>query len=316
MGTIREQALLLGKRKSLVAVLAQDTASVATAADRPAIVILNSGIIHRVGPNRIFVRLARMLAEAGHLAVRFDLSGIGDSEARSDGLAPLDAALADIREALDSLEAARQVRRVILIGLCSGADHSIIYGGQDPRVVGVVLIDPSVPRTRGYYVRHYRGRMFRWRSWLNFASGRHPFWRMVRKALTPVPPATVDEPHLEPPPDLQAAQVRKFLENAYARTVAAGVDVMAIFTGGREDQHNDPRQLLEAFPGVAFGSRLDLECISSADHTFTAQAERCRLMNLVLDWISRRPGSLSPNVDTSVRYDQDAPSQKSANNCG
>jgi pimeloyl-ACP methyl ester carboxylesterase len=316
MGTIREQALLLGKRKSLVAILAQDSASVPTAAERPAIVILNSGIIHRVGPNRIFVQLARMLAEAGHLVMRFDLSGIGDSEARSDGLAPLDGALADIREALDSLEAARQVRRVILIGLCSGADHSIVYGGQDPRVIGVVLIDPSVPRTRGYYMRHYRGRLFRWSSWLNFASGRHPFWRILRKALRPVAPPAADEPHLEPPPDLQAAQVRKFLENAYGRTVAAGVDIMAIFTGGREDQHNDPRQLLEAFPAVAFGSQLHLECISSADHTFTCQADRCRLMDLITEWISRRPTALSPNVDTSVRYDQTPPSQKSANSCG
>jgi pimeloyl-ACP methyl ester carboxylesterase len=316
MGTIREQALLLGKRKSLVAILAQDPASVPTAAELPAIVILNSGIIHRVGPNRIFVRLSRMLAEAGHVVVRFDLSGIGDSEARKDGLAPLDGALADIREALDSLEAARQTRRVILIGLCSGADYSIVYGGQDPRVVGVVLIDPSVPRTRGYYMRHYRGRMFRWRSWLNFASGRHPFWRMVRKTFTPGHRPSAEEPHLEPPPDLQAVQVRKFLESAYARTVAAGVDVMAIFTGGREDQHNDPRQLLEAFPSVAFGSRLQLECISSADHTFTSRADRCRLMNLVSEWLSRRPTPLSPNVNTSVRYDPETPGQKSANNCG
>jgi Serine aminopeptidase, S33 len=315
MVTVRETALLLGKRKSLVAILAQGPTSVTSAADRPAIVILNSGIIHRVGPNRIFVRLARMLAEAGHMVMRFDLSGIGDSEARTDGLPPLDGVLADIREALDSLEAARQARRFILIGLCSGADQSIIYGGQDPRVTAVVLIDPSVPRTRGYYMRHYRGRMFRWRSWLNFASGRHPFWRMLRKALTPGHRPSADKPHLEPQPDLQGAQVRKFLEDAYARTVAAGVDVMAIFTGGREDQHNDPRQLLEAFPTVAFGSRLHLECISSADHTFTSQADRCRLMNLVTEWISRRPPPLSPNVDISVRYDDRPQGQKSANNC-
>jgi len=186
MSGIREQALMLGKRKSLVAIVAQDPAMAATAAERPTVVILNSGIIHRVGPNRVFVRLARLLAQAGHLVVRFDLSGIGDSEPRGDGLSPLDAALADIREVLDSLETTRQVRRVILIGLCSGADHSIVYGGQDPRVIGMVLIDPSVPRTRGYYMRHYRGRMFRWRSWLNFASGRHPFWQMLAHALTPM----------------------------------------------------------------------------------------------------------------------------------
>jgi len=210
------------------------------------------------------------------------------------------------------------VRRVILVGLCSGADHSIIYGGQDPRVVGMVLIDPSVPRTRGYYMRHYRGRMFRWRSWLNFASGRHPFWRVLARAINPVPlpKPSPDEPHLEPPPDLQTLQVRRYLENAYARTVAGGVDIMAVFTGGREDQHNDPKQLLEAFPTVPFGSRLRLECIGSADHTFTDQSDRSRLMDLVADWVERRPTNMSPNADGAVRYDQPPPGQKSANSLG
>ena len=148
MGGIREQAALFGARKSLVGIVTHDPAQART--NLPAIVILNAGIIHRVGPNRMFVGVARTLAANGHLVVRFDLSGIGDSEPRDDGLAPLEAALADIHEVINSLEATRQVRRVILVGLCSGADQSIIYGGRDSRIAGVVLIDPSVPRTPRY----------------------------------------------------------------------------------------------------------------------------------------------------------------------
>ena len=300
MGGLREQVILLGKRKSLVGIVAQgstgDSAGGDSCSRLPAIVILNSGIIHRVGPNRMFVRLSRQLAVAGHLVVRFDLSGIGDSEPRDDGLAPLDATLADIREVLDSLEATRQVRRFILIGLCSGADHSVVYGGQDPRVVGMVLIDPSIPRTRGYYVRHYRGRVLRWQSWLNFACGRHPFWKALGRSIAPAAPESPDREDLQGGlPDVQDSQVRTFLANAYARAAAAGVDIMAVFTGGREDRHNEAIQLLEAFPQVAFGSRLRLEFMGSADHTFTSEAARGSVLALISAWIGEHSGTLSPS---------------------
>ncbi len=95
-------------------IIAQGAAARPT--DRPAAVILNAGIVHRVGPNRMFVTLARRLAAAGTFVLRFDLSGIGDSETRNDGLAPFDSSLADIREVLDMLESTRQIRRVVLAG--------------------------------------------------------------------------------------------------------------------------------------------------------------------------------------------------------
>src|SRR5208337_1020254 len=66
--------------------------------DRPVFVILNTGIIHRVGHHRMYVSLARALARLGYQVLRFDLSGIGDSESREDGLSLLDGALADVRE--------------------------------------------------------------------------------------------------------------------------------------------------------------------------------------------------------------------------
>src|SRR5690606_31730993 len=103
--------------------------------ERLCVVILSAGIIHRVGPNRLHVELARALSAAGCTSLRFDLSGIGDSEKRSDGLPPLDASLADIREAADWLQATRGVDQLILVGLCSGADQGLIYAGGDPRVV-------------------------------------------------------------------------------------------------------------------------------------------------------------------------------------
>jgi pimeloyl-ACP methyl ester carboxylesterase len=289
-GRVREQVVMLGPRKSLVGIVASGASD---GAQLPAIVILNAGIIHRVGPNRMFVTLARRLAAVGHTVVRFDLSGIGDSEPRSDGLAPLEASLADIRDVLDSLTASRQINRVILIGLCSGADQAVVYGGTDPRIVGIVQIDASIPRTSGYYLHHYRGRMFRLASWTNFITGRHPFWSKLLKRSSPTPPK---ESESDERAVLQTAEVKDFLTRAYSQTVGAGIHLLSVFTSDLESQHNYREQLLDAFPSVPFGKQLRLEYFAATDHTFTPEADREELMKIVCEWVAQRSGALEQNT--------------------
>jgi pimeloyl-ACP methyl ester carboxylesterase len=278
---LKEQAALLGARKSLASIIAQP-ASAASAGERAGVVILNAGIIHRVGPHRMFVGLSRQLAAAGHTVVRFDLSGIGDSPPREDGLAPLDASLADIREVLDELETTRGIRRVVLIGLCWGADLSIICAASDPRVCGVVLIDPAVPRTPRYYVHHYCNRVFRLRSWLNVLRGRHPLWDRLKRFSG----VAAEAPPDYEPPNLQSPQVRAFLADVYTRAVSAGVGMLVVCTGDLDSDYNYRRQLLDAFPRVPFGPQLQLEFFANTDHTFTSERDRDALMRLIVPWVT------------------------------
>lgn len=282
MTPVREQAHLLGPRRALVGVVAEPPQD--AGGDRPAIVLLNSGIIHRVGTNRMTVPLARALAAAGHTVVRFDLSGIGDSPPRTDSLSPLDAALADIREVLDALERTRGVRQFVLAGLCSGADHSIIYAPSDARVVGAILLDPSVPSTRLARIHHYRKRLLRGQSWLNLLRGKNPLWLALRGREEP--PADPVEAELRKP------EVRAFLGRAYAAAVARGVRLLAIGTGDRGTYRN---QLVDAFPGIAFADRLQLEYFGDSDHMFTLEVHRARVIELVVGWAARtRFGAAQP----------------------
>jgi pimeloyl-ACP methyl ester carboxylesterase len=281
-GPIAEQALLLGPRQSLVGVITPGVAM--ERPDRPPfVVILNAGIIHRVGPHRLHVLLARALAARGVDVLRVDLSGLGDSEPRDDGLPPLDASLADIRDVLDTLETTRQVNRVVLVGLCSGADHSVIYAGTDPRVVGTVLMDPSIPRTARYYLVHYGRRVLSLRPWLNLLLGRHPIWqRLPRRTPQPQADAVADATR----PNLEHPEVRAYLQNAYGRALAQGVQFLAVLTGDVERQHNHRRQLLDAFPALSFGSQLRLEYFRDCDHTFSTGAQRARLIDVIVQWTS------------------------------
>jgi pimeloyl-ACP methyl ester carboxylesterase len=272
---------MIGARQSLLAVLTQRADG--APGERPAVIILNSGIIHRVGHHRMYVSLARLLAEAGHPVLRFDLSGIGDSERRADALPWLEGVVADIREAVDWLAATHGVRQVILVGLCAGADHALVYGMSDVRVCGLVLLDPSIPPTRGYYLRYFARHVMRPRSWatLAFDSGR--LWTAIRKWLGTAPP-TVWEPHR---PNLNDPVIRSFLQNAYQRTADLGIECLTVFTSGFPHQHNYRRQLLDAFPTIRFAGRLQLEYFARCDHVFTAEADRRRLFGLVTAWAAR-----------------------------
>ena len=270
MRALKEQAVLLGPRRSLVGIVAEGAAP---AGDRPTVVILNSGVVHRVGANRMSVPLARALAAAGHVVVRFDLSGLGDSDPRPDGLAPLEASLADVREVLDTLESTRGTSRVILAGLCSGADLSLLCSASDPRVVGAALLDPSLPRTLRHRAYHYCNRVLHKESWINLVRGKNPLWRtLLSRAIS------------EPAPrqkTIQDRDVREYLESTYRQALDHGVRFLAVLTGERSYYRE---QLLDAFPGVSFGDRLRLEHFPTSDHMFTAHADHTRVIHLIVDW--------------------------------
>ena len=135
-----ELAVHFGRSASLMGILSRPPSE--TPIRRPAVVILNTGIAHRVGHHRMYVKMARELAALGHLVFRFDFSGIGDSAAAGDTLDPIEAHQADVSEALDWLTASCDVNEAVLIGLCAGAEIALRYGHSDKRVIGLVLLDP------------------------------------------------------------------------------------------------------------------------------------------------------------------------------
>jgi alpha-beta hydrolase superfamily lysophospholipase len=119
----------------------------ALAPDRPAIVMFNAGAVHHVGPNRVYVTLARHLSAAGFPCFRFDLEGIGDSVLRTPGREnhPYpDTALADAGAAFDFLKERFGYTRFIAMGLCSGA-HTTFHTGlqlENDSIEELILINP------------------------------------------------------------------------------------------------------------------------------------------------------------------------------
>jgi pimeloyl-ACP methyl ester carboxylesterase len=300
MTTVKENVYAVGAGKSLVAVVTEPAGAAAKNA-APAVVILNTGIIHRVGHQRKFVILARELAARGYLVVRFDFSGIGDSERRGDDLPALEGCLDDIRVILDWLEASRGYRRSILLGLCAGADHAIIYAGSDPRVVGAALLDPMIPPTRRFYLHYILHRLTRPRSYLSFITGHGRLFAIIKNRLLK---PKEGEALLNVSPEDE--RVRRFLKGVYARAVENNVQLLCVLTGASDTRQSSYReQIFDAFPELELSPLLRSEFFEDSDHLFLFAQDRRRLNAIIIDWIEtakfRQGGDGAVSVPAPVR---------------
>jgi len=117
-------------------------------ADTPLITLVNSGSVYHVGPNRIYVELARSLANQGFDVIRFDMSNLGDSvigEQPEENRPYPSRAMDDIAEIILKLRKEHGYSNVVMSGLCSGAYHTLhssLCHQEDPNWLESILINP------------------------------------------------------------------------------------------------------------------------------------------------------------------------------
>lgn len=149
----------------------------AAVASELGVLIVVGGPQYRVGSHRQFALLARRLAGNGIPTLRFDYRGMGDSEGESHSFESVEA---DIRCAIDQLVArVSTVKQVVIWGLCDAASAALFYAHLDPRVIGLVLLNPWVRTPQGaarVQLRHYYlTRVFQAGFWRKLAGGKLQF---------------------------------------------------------------------------------------------------------------------------------------------
>ena len=137
---MNEQAVLLGKSNSLVGIITPPPEAVQKKRNT-AMIFLNAGLVHRIGPNRLYVHLARRLAGQGFLSVRFDFSGIGGSPPGTGTESFAQRAIRETREVMDSICERTGISNFCLIGLCSGAIVAFRTAGKDSRVAAAIMLN-------------------------------------------------------------------------------------------------------------------------------------------------------------------------------
>lgn len=155
------------------------------------VLIAVGGPQYRAGSHRQFVLLANDLAAQGYAVMRFDYRGMGDSTGEPRTFENVGD---DLRGAIDHfLAEVPEVHEVIIWGLCDAASAALFYGHEDPRVAGMVLLNPWVrtaqSEARTYLKHYYLRQAFSAAPWAKLLRGQFDlagsaasFVRNLRKA--------------------------------------------------------------------------------------------------------------------------------------
>jgi dienelactone hydrolase len=111
------------------------------------VIFLSTGAGHHVGPHRMYVPLARQWASRGHLVIRFDLGGIGDSlpaDGQEAGEPYPAGMLDDVRAAIALAGREAPGRGIVLAGLCSGGWLAFDAARHGLDVDAIATINPPL----------------------------------------------------------------------------------------------------------------------------------------------------------------------------
>lgn len=272
---MREQPLHFGADGALVGVLTEPYGQ--GAGDDTAFVFLNSGILHRVGPNRMYVTLARELAANGAWAFRIDLAGIGDSPPRGGAGSLVDQWIDDVRAAMDCLQRLRGIERFVLVGNCSGAAIALVAAAADARVSGAVLVNLQGPRTHlRYYVRLLLTRGAAWRRIFSRTVRARDLVRALRGSISGWGRANRRTPQ-------SAVDVKAALQQLESR----GASLLLAYCSWDPGLDYHRVTLSRLLRDHMAPSRVHTEIIPGMNHDFSLLAGQERLRRIVLRWAHR-----------------------------
>lgn len=282
-----EKVYTFGNGNSLVGVLTEPEAD-RLLVDSPTVIILNSGLIHHVGPHRLAVEMARDIAGQGYTVLRFDFSAIGDSSTRKSNPSYRERAIGEIKEAMDFLGKQKNSEKFIIIGLCTGADNAHRAAVADQRVVGCVFMGGYAYPARHTYVLKFMERVKNITSKLFIAEKWKNFFKKCVRKIMPAKHSNngsqSDDSYFWKLPDKKTAL------KEYSDLINRKVHMLFLFTASELSMVNYTGQIRDSFRSLDFSDLLDVELYRFSDHTYTFLSQRELMMNRVRQWLDKSFG--------------------------
>jgi alpha-beta hydrolase superfamily lysophospholipase len=290
-----ERAVRFGPDGRLFGILASPSGGSSMA---PAIVLLNTGGGHLVGPHRLYVSLARDWAARGHVVLRFDLGGLGDSlpphpDRSSESVAYPGHMLDDAREAIALVRKEAPHRRVIVAGLCSGGWLAYRAASEGLAVDAIVSINPPLYLrdgnqqwlSKGRTLERYQQSMRDPSRWAKALRGDVSYGTFTRAA------ASVFARHVairmsgvfgDPLPDGLAKDLCTIADR--------GINSLFVFSGGDNGLAYFQLHAQPAFRRPSVRARVRHMVVEDAGHAFRPRAAQQTLRNILSDFVRSETG--------------------------
>jgi len=302
--SVIESAILTGHAPPLVTVITEPPAGVPRLT--VGILLLNAGIVHRVGPGRLYVRLARRLAEIGFPVVRFDASGFGDTPVRPDNL-PFDrSSVAETVEVMNDLARRARVDRFMLAGICSGAVTSFKTALVDARVSSLVLMNArgfDESREWNAYVmshgwwRDYCQKLLSPSRWWRFLTGKTQYRRLIGVVLFRLINLVK--------PVKAVSKVQAGLSGEMKTLADRGVRMLLVHSHGDHGVDYLRAMMGRDASRLATEGIVEEHVIDGADHTFTRLDHQLQAVAVVERWAASLMGvAKDEHGDFNARTDR------------
>lgn len=270
-----DKAFLFGEKKNLMGILSVPDGDIS---NKPLVLILNSGLVHRPGPFRMNKEFSYILSEHGFCSFRFDLSGIGDSEKQKmDSMLSSDRNLSDVGEAISFIKEKVNPSNIIVMGLCTGADlaHRSAVKYQD--ISGTIQLDSYGYPTRNFYIKRYGAIFINPKRVIN----------LLRRVLLKFVPSKSGLESSESGADAyywQLPEKRSYIADMELMHENGKKHLLA-YTSGVRDYYNYKNQFLDSFGNHSFSSNVQIEYFNYADHLYILHKQRDALFNAMLKWV-------------------------------
>lgn len=261
------------------------------------LLLLNAGATRRIGPSRVYVDVARASAALGHVAVRVDLSGLGDSDeiaGAKPNVVYSPTSVDEVLEIVQQVSAWPGTTRCVVVGLCSGAYHGFKAAVRGARVARVIAINPLTffwteglsddqplrPHQVLADLTRYRSSMISMESWRKLVRGNVDMGRLLRVLMAATRRRATRSLH----GIARRLGIRLHEDLARELSEVAGRGVVATFVFA----DNEPGLGLLLEQGGTMVSRLqrrsliEIQTIEGSDHVFTLRGPRQRLVEFVL----------------------------------
>ena len=275
---LKENAIRIGRPTPLTTIVTEPKSF---EKNKPAVLILNSGVMHHIGTCRVSVKIARLLAESGFLAARFDFSGIGDSETRRGTQSFQESSVVEIKEVMDYLQRKKGINKFIVYGLCSGADASYEIALRDERIIGMAQIDSYCYRNWKWYLMHFGPRILDLGVWVRLLK------RMTDNTAKTdsFSVASVDEEFVEMPSYIRVFPPREEIAKGLNSLAQKNVHMYNIFTGGALEVYNHQSQYEDGFSDVDFKELLTVDYYCDLEHIITDPNYQKLIPQKICQWV-------------------------------